>query len=111
MNNCYYLLLDLKSDEQLIAEYEAHHQSVWPEIEKQILDSGVLSCEIFRFENRLMMKLEVDESFSFERKSEMDANSEAVQRWEALMDQYQQRIGNNVAGKWRLMSKIYHLEA
>ena len=39
MNNCYYLLLDLKSDEQLIAEYEAHHQSVWPEIEKQILDS------------------------------------------------------------------------
>ncbi len=111
MNNCYFLLLDLKPDEQSISEYEIHHQSVWPEIEKQILDSGVLCCEIFRFENRLMMRLEVDESFSFERKSRMDKSNEVVQRWESLMDQYQERIGTNKEGKWQLMSMIYHLEA
>ncbi|MCU0374814.1 MAG: L-rhamnose mutarotase, partial [Chitinophagaceae bacterium] len=28
----YCLLLDLKNDPQLIAEYEARHREVWPEI-------------------------------------------------------------------------------
>jgi hypothetical protein len=37
----YCLALDLKNDPTLIAEYEAHHQKVWPEIQKSIQDAGI----------------------------------------------------------------------
>ena len=51
----YCLTLDLKDDAQLIAEYEAYHRAVWPEIKKSILDAGIASMEIYRFDNRLFM--------------------------------------------------------
>ena len=31
----YCLTLDLKDDAELIAEYEAYHREVWPEIKKK----------------------------------------------------------------------------
>lgn len=36
----YCLALDLKNDPELIAEYEAHHNAVWPEIKKAFLNQG-----------------------------------------------------------------------
>ena len=42
------LALDLKNDPHLIAEYEAHHQAVWPEILESIKASGILECRIYR---------------------------------------------------------------
>ena len=42
------LALDLKNDPHLIAEYEAHHQAVWPEILASIKASGILDCSIYR---------------------------------------------------------------
>jgi L-rhamnose mutarotase len=112
MHRTYFLVLDLKNDEQLIAEYEAHHQKVWPEIEQSIIDSGIITCEIFRFSNRLMMKLEVNDDFDFSKKNEMDAGSSVVKEWEELMWKYQQSIPAAPFGsKWQLMTKIYELQA
>ncbi len=37
----YCFALDLKDDQKLIAEYEKHHQKVWPEIMDSIKDSGI----------------------------------------------------------------------
>jgi L-rhamnose mutarotase len=54
------------------------------------------------------MIIEVDSSFSFERKAELDTNNQIVQEWEKLMSNYQQKLpGSKGEGKWQLMKKIF----
>jgi len=106
----YCLALDLKDDPKLMAEYEAYHKKVWPEILKSIKDSGIRTMEIYQTGNRLTMVLEVDESFSFEKKSQADANNPTVQAWEKLMWNYQQALPHAKPGeKWIVMEKIFEL--
>lgn len=108
MSRRYCLALDLKDDPRLIAEYEAHHRRVWPEILESIRASGILSMEIYRVETRLMMIMEVADDFSFERKAAADAASARVQAWERLMWTYQQAIpGGPPDAKWRLMDRVF----
>lgn len=106
----YCLALDLKNDPQLIAEYEAYHRAVWPEIKQSILDSGITNMEIYRFGNRMFMIMETDDSFSFDRKAAMDSSNPKVQEWEQLMWKFQQLLpGSKPEEKWVLMEKIFNL--
>ena len=110
MNRRYCLALDLKDDPQLIAEYEAYHQNVWPEILQSIRSAGIRDMEIYRTGNRLFMIMEVDESFSFEKKQEADSGNSRVQEWEERMWHYQQALPGAAPGeKWRLMDRIFSL--
>jgi L-rhamnose mutarotase len=115
MNNSnmkqYTFALDLVNDPQLIMEYENFHRAVWPEIESSILEAGVTKMQIFRFEDRLFMIMEVDDSFSFEKKAHMDEHNPKVQEWEQLMWKYQSAIpGAKENEKWVLMNKIFELK-
>jgi L-rhamnose mutarotase len=104
----YYFALDLKDDPKLIAEYEAHHKNVWPEILQSIKSSGITSMEIFRAGNRLFMIMKVQEGFSFEGKTFADAQNKKVQEWEKLMWGYQQALPFAKPGeKWVMMKKIF----
>lgn len=106
----YCLALDLKNDPQLIQEYEEHHRAVWPEIKKSILDAGIEKMEIYRVSNRLFMIMEVNEAFSFEKKTAMDNANPKVQEWENLMWKYQQKLPFAKEGeKWVMMEKIFEL--
>jgi L-rhamnose mutarotase len=106
----YCLALDLKDDPKLIAEYEAYHKKIWPEIEASIKDAGITNLEIYRIGTRLFMILEANDTFSFEKKGEMDADNPKVQEWETLMWHYQQALPQAKAGeKWLLMDKIFQL--
>jgi len=106
----YCLTVDLKDDAELIAEYEAYHREVWPEIKQSILDSGITNMEIYRFDNHLFMIMETNDSFTFERKAAMDAANVKVQEWEQLMWKFQQPLKNAKPGeKWVLMEKIFEL--
>src|ERR1700754_4536057 len=106
----YCLALDLIEDNKLIHEYEQWHQSIWPEIKKNILDSGITSMEIYRTGNRLFMIMETDPSFSFERKSAMDTTNPKVQEWEQLMWKFQQALPWAKEGeKWIIMDRIFEL--
>jgi L-rhamnose mutarotase len=108
--NKYCLTLDLKDDITLIAEYEKYHRAVWPEISKSIIDSGITNMEIYRYDTRLFMIMETDESFSFEKKTALDAANPKVQEWETLMWNYQQPLKKALKGeKWVLMNKIFQL--
>jgi L-rhamnose mutarotase len=108
----YTLALDLKDDPILIEKYKRYHKNVWPEIEASILNSGIESLEIYLISNRLFMILEVNESFSFDKKSAMDINNSKVQEWETLMWKYQQALPCAKKGeKWMLMNKIYELDS
>ena len=108
MNRRYCLALDLKNDPDLIRQYEEHHKAVWPEIIQSIKDSGIENMEIYRFENRLFMIMEVKDSFSFEKKQLADKTNPKVEEWENLMWKYQQAISGG--GKWMLMNKIFELK-
>src|SRR6476659_9225811 len=108
--NRYCLTLDLKNDSATIAQYEAHHKKVWPEITKSIKDSGITAMAIYRFQTRLFMIMTVNDDFSFERKAEMDAQNETVEKWEKLMWDFQQPLAGAAPGsKWQLMDKIFDL--
>ncbi|WP_298707835.1 MULTISPECIES: L-rhamnose mutarotase [Chitinophaga] len=106
----YCLALDLKNDPALIAEYEAYHRAVWPEILDSIRGAGVEACEIYRAGNRMFMIMEVGPDFSFERKAAMDAANAKVQEWETLMWKYQEAIPVAKPGeKWVMMDKVFSL--
>lgn len=110
MNMRYCLALDLVNDPVLIAEYEAYHREIWPEIKKSIVDSGITNMEIYRVSDRLFMIMEVNESFSFDAKGAADAANPKVQEWEKLMWKYQQALPVAKPGeKWVMMDKIFSL--
>jgi L-rhamnose mutarotase len=106
-SHTYYLALDLKPDSEGIKAYEKYHQEVWPEILESLWQSGILSCEIYRVENRLFMVLVTQDHFTFEHKSTLDQNNPKVQEWESLMWTYQLAIPNSNPGeKWRLLEPV-----
>ncbi len=106
----YCLALDLKPDPALIAEYEAHHRAVWPEILDSIRAAGIEHLEIYRVGNRLFMVIEADDNFSFEQKAALDAANPKVQEWEMLMWRYQQALPNARPGeKWMVMERIFEM--
>jgi L-rhamnose mutarotase len=112
MRRRFCLALDLRDDPQLIAEYEAYHRGVWPEILASLRRSGILSMEIYRLRTRLMMIMEVSDDFSFERKAAADEADPRVQDWEAIMWTYQQAIpGGPIGAKWQLMDRMFEFEA
>lgn len=106
----YALGLDLVDDPTLISEYIEYHQKVWPEIKESIQSSGIDHMEIYQFGTRLFMIMEVNDTFTFEAKSALDAQNPKVQEWERLMWKYQVAIPGAKAGeKWVLMDKIFEL--
>lgn len=103
--------LDLNEEELKIETYKAYHKKVWPEINQSLKDAGILRAQIYNTANRLFMLLEVDATFSLERKAQMDALNPKVQEWEELMWKYQRALPHAKEGsKWILMDKIYDLE-
>lgn len=111
MNRRFCLTLDLKDDPALIAEYRKYHEKIWPEITESIKNSGVVDMEIYLLGTRMFMIMEVNESFSFEKKATADESDPKVQAWEQLMWEFQQPLAQAKAGeKWLRLERIYKLE-
>ena len=107
----YCLALDLKNDAALIAEYEDYHNKVWEDIIASIKDSGIEAMNIYRTGNRLFMIMEVNDDFSFEKKSAADLANAKVQEWEKLMWKFQQPLPwAKQDEKWILMKEIFSLK-
>lgn len=103
--------LDLKNDPVLIEEYLEHHRHVWPEVIASFHEAGVLAVELYRVGTRLVMLFETDESFSLERKAEIDSQPR-IQQWEQLMSKYQQPLPEAGPGqKWVPMERIFDFHA
>jgi L-rhamnose mutarotase len=107
----YCLTLDLVDDPELIREYENWHTNVWPEVISNIKAAGIDKMEIYRYQNRLMMIMQVNPDYTHERKQALDLANEKVQEWEALMWKYQQAVpGAKPGEKWVMMEKIFELQ-
>jgi L-rhamnose mutarotase len=111
MNRRFCFTLDLKDDPALIAEYRKYHEKIWPEITESIKNSGIVDMEIYLLGTRMFMIMEVNESFSFEKKAMADKGDPKVQAWEQLMWKFQQALPQAKPGeKWLLMERIFKLE-
>ncbi|MGB2665994.1 MAG: L-rhamnose mutarotase [Candidatus Acidiferrum sp.] len=112
MGRRYCLALDLKDDPKLIAEYKRHHEKIWPEITESIKRVGIVDMEIYVLGTRMLMIMEVEVDFSFERKAQEDAKNPKVQEWEKLMWKFQKALPEAKPGeKWLLMERIFKLES
>jgi L-rhamnose mutarotase len=110
MNRRFCLSLDLKDDPALIAEYRKYHEKIWPEITESIKNSGIVDMEIYLLGTRMFMIMEVNESFSFEKKTRADQKNPKVQEWEQLMWKFQQALPQGKPGeKWLSMERIFKL--
>jgi L-rhamnose mutarotase len=106
----YCLALDLVDDPALIADYERHHDEIWPEIVESIRSAGIDVLDIYRTGNRLFMIIEANDRFSFAEKAKADAANPKVQEWETLMWKFQQALPwAKPNEKWILMEKIFSL--
>jgi L-rhamnose mutarotase len=111
MSRRFCLTLDLKDDPKLIAEYKRYHEKVWPEIIESIKDSGIEDMEIYLLGTRMFMIMDVNDSFSFDKKAKSDKQNPKVQEWEALMWKFQQALPQARAGeKWLRMDRVFKLE-
>ena len=105
------MMLDLKDDPELIAEYRRYHERVWPEVVQSLKDSGIREMEIFLGGNRLFMVLDTVDGFSFAEKLKLDATNPTVQEWEKLMWKFQQPLPQAKPGeKWMLMDRVFSLK-
>lgn len=104
--------LDLKNSPALIAEYRKYHEKVWPEITESIKASGIVDMEIYLLGTRMFMIMEVNESFTFEKKARADQRDAKVQEWEQLMWKFQQALPQAKPDeKWLRMERIFKLES
>ena len=87
-----------------------YHKDIPLAIKKSILDAGIISMEIYRFLDRLVMEIKANDDFSFEHKNELDSNNSQVIAWEKLMSTYQKNIpGSPENVKWVLAENIFKL--
>jgi L-rhamnose mutarotase len=111
MNRRFCFTLDLKDDPVLIAEYKKYHEKICPEISDSIRSAGIEDMEIYLLGTRMFMIMEVNDSFSFERKAKADQQNPKVQEWEKLMWNFQQALPQAKPGeKWLRMERIFKLK-
>lgn len=112
MSRRFCFTLDLKEDPKLIAEYKKYHEKIWPEITESIKSSGIIDMEIYLLGARMFMIMEVNESFSFEKKAQSDTQNPKVLEWEDLMWRFQQALPQSNPGeKWLRLERIFKLES
>lgn len=105
------LMLDLKDDPALIAEYEAHHRAVWPEVQAHLARQGVIGMQIYRLGTRMAMVMSTDDAvFDAERMRIVTETDPVIQRWETLMWRFQAPTPWTPAGqKWTEATLIFDL--
>lgn len=105
------LALDLKDDPRLIADYEAHHRAVWPEVIDHLRTNGVRDLEIFRLGTRLVMLMETDDDlFDPAAMAAAERGDPKVQAWEELMWKFQEATPWTPPDvKWTPMQSIFRL--
>jgi L-rhamnose mutarotase len=106
----YMLFLDLVNDAILIDEYINYHKNIPLAIKNSIFESGISAMEIYRFNDRMVMEILVEDSFSFNDKNILDKKNHAVIAWEKLMSTYQKKLPDSPENvKWVLAENIFKL--
>ena len=100
--------IDLKDDPQLIHEYCEYHRNVWPEVQDDLKQVGLIEMNIYRVGCRLFMLMEVQDDFDATIGLPAYLNTHPkCQQWEDMMDKFQSPLANAKPGeKWSEMENI-----
>ncbi|MFI3311160.1 L-rhamnose mutarotase [Ewingella allii] len=102
--------LDLVDDPQLIAEYQQHHQRIWPEVAEHLRQHGIVEMEIYLLGNRLFMVMDTTDDFDGEQFALHSQENPKICEWEQLMWKYQRPTPWTPAGeKWVELKRIFAL--
>jgi len=106
------LTLDLREGPGVVEAYRAHHDAIWPEVERSLRAIGIRVLEIYALERRLVMVLETDEGFDMAaRFARHVASDPRCAEWEELMKTFQQAPPGAPPGVlWTPMERVYRLE-
>ena len=88
------LALDLKGEDERIAQYEHFHQPehIWPEIPQGIRAGGIVDMHIYRIGTRLVMIVETEEGIDLTTAFEAIGKMPRQPEWAAFMAGFQQRL-------------------
>ena len=102
----YVYTLELK--EENIKEYVDYHQNVWPEVEKDITNAGVIDMEIYLLGNRLFSIVETTDEFDPDNTMKNYATCERTVEWDKLMAQFQVPVKDAKPHElWAKMERVY----
>lgn len=103
--------LDLVDDPDLIAEYEARHRAVWPEVKAALRSIGIVEMKIFRIGNRLFMTFEAPDDFVPERDFLAYTEVMRAREWDDLMRRFQRPVPAAPEGVWwAAMTKVFDID-
>ncbi len=108
----YVQTMDLKDDEQLIAEYRRRHskEESWQEIRDGIKEVGILDMQIFILGIRLVMIVETLLDFDWDSAMAKLATLPRQQEWEDYMAMFQKcKEGATSDEKWQMMERMFYL--
>lgn len=106
------LALDLKDNDELIAQYEHLHQPehIWPEIPKGIRAGGIVDMQIYRLRTRLFMIVETEEGIDLNTAFEAIGKMPLQAEWAAFMEGFQQRLAEAKPHEhWAEMKPVFML--
>lgn len=104
--------MDLKDDQELIAEYIRRHSKseAWPEIRAGIREVGILEMEIYIWGNRLFMIVETPFDFDWGTAMKRLATLPRQEEWENYMAIFQVcEEGATSDEKWKMMQRMFYL--
>lgn len=104
--------MDLKDDQELIAEYIRRHSKseAWPEIRAGIREVGILEMEIYILGNRLFMIVETPFDFDWSTAMKRLATLPRQEEWENYMAIFQVcKEGATSDEKWKMMQRMFYL--
>lgn len=104
--------LDLVDDPELIAFYKAAHSSekIWPEIVNGIREVGITGMDIYVYDTRLVMIVELPDNIDKDKAFRRLATLPRQQEWEEYVGKCQRcNPGDTSSEKWRPMEQIFSL--
>mgnify|MGYP004451271787 CR=1 FL=1 len=113
--NCmkrYCQTLTISGDPEKIAKYVEAHANVWPEIQAGIREVGIIDMQIYRHGRQVFMICDTVDDFDWERDNARLAALPRQAEWEAYVAQFQDCACDAPSvKKWKLMDKIFQLDA
>lgn len=104
--------MDLRDDDQLIAEYRKRHAEgeIWPEILQGINDCGLFEMEIYILGTRLVMICEGPEDMDWEEAMKKMSEGPRQEEWENFMACFQNcEVGQKSDEKWKMMERMFYV--
>ena len=91
--------------------YERAHREIWPEVVEVTRALGIRNYTIFCYRDWLFSYFELPDDADLEEITRHALASEACQRWEERMQEFQEPLPESGAASWWVgMEELWHFE-